>query len=97
MRTYTLTVDAIGDDEPITVQNPAGCEEIEIYENAQAATLDLRVRAPERTSPQVTVPAGRRYIFRPTVGKTGRFQYGETVGYVSVPSGSLTLVQEERG
>jgi hypothetical protein len=85
--TKTFTVDAIGDDEPVTSES--NCQRITIFENAQAGAADYTVRRHSRTATAVTIPAGAKFVFE------GPFLKGVVVGYVAAASGSFTMAQVE--
>jgi len=92
MKTKSFTVDAVGNPEPITVVTT--CQQVEIYEDAQAGTTDYKVRAPSLSDVDVQRPAGAKTLLRPSHG--GRFFFaGETIGYVSTVAGVVTFAQEE--
>ena len=95
MRTYTLTVDAVGGDEPIVIQSPEGCDYVILREQKKAGTVDFGVRAPTSSSPRVGYPAGDTVTLTPNKGRRGRFVYQETIGYISTDSGSVTFDHEE--
>lgn len=89
---FTFTVDAVGNDEPVTVQTD--CRRVVVYENNQAGSADYTVRAPFSTSPAVTRPAGSKTEFSRESGQGG-FRAGETIAFVAMVSGSVTFVREE--
>lgn len=89
MLTSTMTVDNVGDPDAVTAD--ADCDELEIFEQAQAGTTDYKVYAPNKTDAGVQVPAGARFAFR------GRFVKGVTVGFVeAVTAGSYTFAKVHR-
>lgn len=96
MQTFVFTTDAIGADEPIVVQSPGGCTRIVLSEDAAAATAGFKLRVPLSTSAQVTYPAGAVVELRNEdhPGKP-RFAGGQTVGFISALSGSLSIAQVE--
>jgi hypothetical protein len=85
--THSFTVDAIGDDEPVTAQS--NCQKITVFENEQAGTANYTVRRHSRNAPAVTIPAGAKFVFE------GPFLKGQTAGFVAAASGSFTMAQVE--
>ena len=83
IETFTLTVDAAGDPEPVIA--PVACKVLEVREQGDPTT-DYFVRAPNKTSPQHRRFAGSATIFR-AVGRM--FQPLETVGHLETVAGSV--------
>lgn len=93
MKTFgPFTVDAIPPDEQIVARTVTS--EIVVYENNQAGTADVLLRAPSSADAQVTRPAGQRISLKPQSGGLV-FTPGEVVATVSVGVGSIQMVQEE--
>lgn len=90
-RTYTFSVDNVGNPEPVTAQGP--CRKIIVREQGAAATTDYFVRQPTNTSPQVRKVSGESTLF--DTGEGNLFQTGQIVGYVETVSGTVTFSQEE--
>ncbi len=90
-KTFTFTVDNVGNPEPVTAQGP--CRKIIVREQGAAGTTDYFVRQPTSTSPQVRKVAGESTLF--DAGQGNLFQTGQIVGYLETVSGTVTFSQEE--
>lgn len=89
MRTTTMTVDNVGSPDAIVADQD--CDELEIFEQAQAGTTDYYVYAPRSSDTAVQIPAGAKFQFR------GKYLKDQTVGYVAaVTAGSYTFAKIHR-
>ena len=86
VRTFTFTVDAVGDPEAIIV--PVACKMVEIREQGDPTT-DYFIRAPGITDAQHRRFAGSATIFRAPAGRL--FQANETVGHAETVTGSVAF------
>jgi hypothetical protein len=86
VETFTFTVDAVGNPEPVVV--PTSCRVVEVREQGDPTT-DYFVRAPAITNPQHRRFAGAATIFRATGKRT--FQPNETIGHLETITGSVTF------
>jgi len=86
VETFTLTVDAVGDPEPVPA--PVACKTLEVREQGDPTT-DYFVRAPNKTSPQHRRFAGSATIFRAPAGRM--FQASEIVGHLETVTGAVTF------
>ena len=84
VETFTLTVDAVGDPEPVIA--PIACKTLEVREQGDPTT-DYFVRAPSKTHPQHRRFAGSATVFRAPEGRM--FQPLETVGHLETVAGSV--------
>lgn len=94
MKTRTITVDgspAVGGNGEVAAT--VVCRRITVYENAQAGTQDILVRAPLVGDTPVTRPAGQKIVFEAPPGL--HFLPGTKLAYLSVASGSITCAVEE--
>ena len=89
-KTRIFTVDAVPPDEQVVVQT--NCSVVRIRENG-SPTSDYMVRSPGASDDQLTVPAGREYIFQSIPGSF--FVPNQVIGFVSVASSSITMAQTE--
>ncbi len=90
-KTFTFTVDNVGNPEPVTVQEPY--RQVVIRENASPPTTDYFVRQPLATSPQVRKFQGETTGF--DAGPGNVFLPGQIVAYVETVTGSVIFSQEE--
>ncbi len=90
-KTFTFTVDNVGNPEPVTVQTP--CRQVIIRENASPPTTDYFVRQPMATSSQVRKFQGETTGFE--AGPDNLFLPGQIIAYVETVAGSVSFSQEE--
>lgn len=79
--TSSFTVDAVGDDEPVTV--PVFCNRVTI--NQLAGDTDFTFRAPLRSNTAVRYAAGQ------AAKLVGPFYAGQVIGFMATISGSATF------
>ncbi len=90
-KTFTFTVDNVGNPEPVTVQTP--CRRVYIREQGAAGTTDYFVRQPSATDPQERKAAGETTMFEAATDNL--FQTGQIIAYVETVTGSVTFSQRE--
>lgn len=92
-KTYTFSVDNVGNAEPIIAQS--NCQKILLCENARAATTDFNVYAPRRTDPAIRYAAGEICTFESPFNFNNFYKSGQTVGYIETITGTVTFRQLE--
>lgn len=88
--TAKVTVDAVGDPEPITTISP-WCRRVRLREKSIPPTLDFSVRAPLTSSEEFTLSKGELCEIRLRY----RVPANTIVGYINTLSGSADFVQLE--
>ena len=76
-----MTVDAVGDDEPIVVTTH--CYRVRL--NQVLGNTPFTIRAPSLSDAAITYAPGQTAILE------ARFYDGQTIGYIAVDTGSATF------